>query len=135
MSNPERERTTKLLSAFINFVKFTEQYCDPFLKDLRERSDAIIIQRDNMAEQLSDVKEKIDEIKYVIRSSFVSLSSIRSRSRIEKEKPVLEKLNAENAALTNIMFATKDAQGKAVRDVEQYKAERNAILKRKVSFV
>jgi kinetochore protein Nuf2 len=31
-----------------------------------------------------------------------------------------------------MMFATKDAQGKAVRDVEQYKTERNAILKRKV---
>lgn len=116
-------------------MKFTEQYCDPFLKDLRERSDAIIIQRDNIAEQLSDVKEKIDEIKYVIRSSFIYLSSIFFRSRIEKEKPVLEKLNAENAALTNTMFATKDAQGKAVRDVEQYKAERNAILKRKVSFL
>lgn len=30
------------------------------------------------------------------------------------------------------MFATKDAQGKAVRDVEQYKSERNALMKRKV---
>lgn len=32
------------------------------------------------------------------------------------------------------MFATKDAQGKAVRDVELYKSERNALLKRKVSL-
>jgi len=61
--SPERERTTILLSAFINFVKFTEQYCDSFLKDLRERSDALIIQRDDAAEQLKEIQERIDEIK------------------------------------------------------------------------
>lgn len=63
--SPERERTIILLSAFINFVKFTEQYCDVFLKDLRERSDALIIQRDDAAEQLNEIKQKFDELKYV----------------------------------------------------------------------
>jgi kinetochore protein Nuf2 len=63
--SPERERTIVLLSAFINFVKFTEQYCDAFLKDLRERSDTLIIQRDDAADQLNEIKQKFDELKYV----------------------------------------------------------------------
>lgn len=63
ISNPERERTIILFSAFINFVKFTEQYCDAFLKDLRERSDTLIVQRDNVGDQAREIQEKIDEIK------------------------------------------------------------------------
>lgn len=113
-------------------MKFTEQYCDSFLKDLRERSDAINVQRDNMVEQIREVKEKIDEIKYVISFSRFFISTC-FRARIEQEKPLLEKLNTENTALTNTMFATKSAQGRAVHDVEQYKAERNILLKKKVS--
>jgi kinetochore protein Nuf2 len=61
--SPDRERTNLLLSAFINFVKFTEQYCDTFLKDLRERSDALIVQRDNIADQLNETEAKFNELK------------------------------------------------------------------------
>lgn len=53
-------------------------------------------------------------------------------SRIAKDKPVCDQLNTENATLTSAMFTTKDAQGKAIRDVEQYKADRNELLNRKV---
>ncbi|KAJ3517795.1 hypothetical protein NLJ89_g283 [Agrocybe chaxingu] len=113
--NPERERTIVLLSAFINFVKFTEQFCDPFLKDLRERSNSLIAQRDNIQDQLNEIQRKLDELK----------------GRIVQDKPICEQLNAENTSITNTMFMTKDAQAKAVRDVEQYKTERNALMKRK----
>lgn len=61
--SPERDRTIVLLSAFINFVKFIEQYCDPFLKDLRERSDALIVRRDDVADQLREVQQKFEELK------------------------------------------------------------------------
>lgn len=62
--NPERERTLILLSAFINFVKFTEQYCNAFVKDLRDRSEAIIIERDQVNEQLNEIQHKIEALKY-----------------------------------------------------------------------
>ena len=60
--NPERERTLMLLSAFINFVKFTEQYCDAFLKDLRDRSDTLIVRRDDVTSRLKEIQEKVDEL-------------------------------------------------------------------------
>ncbi|KAF8906040.1 Nuf2 family-domain-containing protein [Gymnopilus junonius] len=112
---PERERTSVLLSAFINFVKFTEQYCDEFLKDLRERSDALTVQRSTIHEQLDDIQAKFDDL----------------NARIAKDKPICEKLNEENTTLTSTMFLTKDAQAKAVRDVEQFKTDRNELMNRK----
>jgi kinetochore protein Nuf2 len=62
--SPDRERTLILLSAFINFVKFTEQYCNAFVKELRSRSDAIIVERDQVSEQLSEIRRSIDGMKY-----------------------------------------------------------------------
>lgn len=55
------------------------------------------------------------------------------RSRTAKDKPICDQLNGENATLTGIMFTTKDAQEKAVRDVEQYKTDRSALVHRKVT--
>ncbi|KAF9532402.1 Nuf2 family-domain-containing protein [Crepidotus variabilis] len=115
LHNPERERTIILLSAFINFVKFAEQYCDEFLKELRQRSDSLIVQRDDVGEQIQEIQEKLDEI----------------RARIDKEKPILEKLNAESTTLTNTMFATKDAQKKVAHVADLLKDERSTLQKRK----
>lgn len=60
--SPERERTLILLSAFINFVKFTEQYCDAFLKDLKDKSDALIVRREDVTVELNEIQDKIDEL-------------------------------------------------------------------------
>jgi kinetochore protein Nuf2 len=63
--SPDRERTLILLSAFINFVKFTEQYCNAFVKELRNRSDSIVIERDQLTEQLTEIRRITDVMKYV----------------------------------------------------------------------
>lgn len=57
--SPEKERTLILLSAFINFVKFTEQYCNAFVKGIRDRSAAIITQRAQVSEQLIELEQSI----------------------------------------------------------------------------
>lgn len=69
ISHPSRERTLLLLSAFINFVKFTEQLCEPFVRGLRERSEVLLTERDQVTEQLSALQQKIDATKYVLSSS------------------------------------------------------------------
>ena len=60
--SPERDRTLMLLSAFINFVKFTEQYCDAFLKDLRDSSDTLIVRREDITARLKEIQDKVDEL-------------------------------------------------------------------------
>lgn len=54
------------------------------------------------------------------------------RAKVVQDKPICEQLETENFALKNTMLLTKDAQTKAVQDVEQYKTERNSLMKRKV---
>ena len=66
ISSPERERTLILLSAFINFVKFTEQYCNSFVKDLTDRSSALIVERDQISQQLTEVEQSIEEMRCVL---------------------------------------------------------------------
>lgn len=63
---PEKARTLILLSAFINFVKFTEQFCDLFVKNLREHSEKILVEREDMVEELAKVQREIDSIKSVL---------------------------------------------------------------------
>jgi kinetochore protein Nuf2 len=60
--SPEKERTINLLSAFINFIKFTEQYCDAFLKDLRDRSNTLIVRREDVTARLNEIQNKVDEL-------------------------------------------------------------------------
>ncbi|KAG5643896.1 hypothetical protein DXG03_009467 [Asterophora parasitica] len=113
--NPERERTLILLSAFINFVKFTEQYCNAFVKDLQDRSEATIVERDHASEQLGEVERSIDAIK----------------AKIAEDEPRCEQLRSDNSALRAKMIATKEFQTVAVQEVEKLKAEKNALVKRK----
>lgn len=54
------------------------------------------------------------------------------RTRITKDKPIAEQLNAENSKLTTAMFQTKDAQAAASREVELCRTERSKLQKRKV---
>ncbi|GLB35199.1 putative nuf2 family protein [Lyophyllum shimeji] len=113
--HPERERTLLLLSAFINFVKFTEQYCNAFVKDLRDRSEAIIIERDEVSQQLAEIEQSIAAMK----------------AKIAEDEPRCEQLRNDNNALRAKMIATKEFQTAAVQEVEKLKAEKNALVKRK----
>ncbi|KAF8350920.1 Nuf2 family-domain-containing protein [Amanita rubescens] len=113
--SPERERTLNLLSGFINFVKFTEQYCSPFVLELRGRSDALLVDKKLVYEQLLEVRQKLDELK----------------AKIAEDEPICEKLRSENNALRAKMFATKEFQTAAVQEVEKLKSEKNALIKRR----
>ena len=63
MVYPERERTIDLLSAFITFIKFTEQWCNPFIKELRDKSVAVITEREQAVLELAEMQEKIKKLK------------------------------------------------------------------------
>ncbi|KAG6878753.1 hypothetical protein C0993_008052 [Termitomyces sp. T159_Od127] len=114
--SPEKERTLILLSAFINFIKFTEQYCNAFVKGLRDRSEAIIVDRAQVSEQLIELEQKIGALK----------------AKIAEDEPRCEELRNVNHALRAKMIATKEFQTAAVQEVEKLKAEKNALVKRKV---
>ncbi|KAJ6606657.1 Nuf2 family-domain-containing protein [Mycena vulgaris] len=115
IQSPERERTLYILSAFINFVKFTEQFCEPFVKKLRDRSDEIVAERDRVSRRLTDITQEIDTMK----------------ARMAEDEPRCEQLRTENDTLRARMFATKEYQVAAVQEVEHLKAEKTALVERK----
>jgi kinetochore protein Nuf2 len=51
------------LSAFINFIKFKEQWCDPFVKDLRDKASAAIVEREQVALELEEIRVRIKVLK------------------------------------------------------------------------
>ncbi|KAJ6500334.1 Nuf2 family-domain-containing protein [Mycena sanguinolenta] len=115
IQSPERERTLHLLSAFINFVKFTEQFCEPFVKKLRDRSDEIIAERDKVSRRLAGITQEIDAVK----------------AKMAEDEPRCEQLREEHAALRAKLFATKEAQMAVVQEVENLKAEKTTLIGRK----
>ncbi|PBK96524.1 hypothetical protein ARMGADRAFT_924205 [Armillaria gallica] len=112
---PTRERTIRLLSAFINFVKFTEQDSNPFAKAIRERSDGILVERDKVAEQLSLVKRKTATI----------------RAKMAEDEPRCEQLRIENFELKGRLRASKEIQTIGLQELEKLKSEKSALLKRR----
>lgn len=112
---PTRERTIRLLSAFINFVKFTEQDSNSFAKAIRERSDGILLERDTIAEQLSLVKRKTATI----------------QAKMAEDEPRCEQLRIENFELTGRLRASKEIQIIGLKEWEKLKAEKVALLKRR----
>ncbi|KIL69534.1 hypothetical protein M378DRAFT_175727 [Amanita muscaria Koide BX008] len=113
--NPHRERTLKILSGFINFVKFVEQFCSPFTQELKDSSSALLVEKTHISDRLSEIQQKLDVLK----------------ARIAEEEPICERLRTENFALRAKMITTKEFQTAAVQEVEKLKAEKNGFIKRR----
>lgn len=65
LSQPEAERTTNVLSGFINFIRFIEQECEDYVKNTREKSDTFHDERRGIEEKIQVMTKKIEEMKYV----------------------------------------------------------------------
>lgn len=65
LSSPDPERTRGHLSAFINFVKFSEQRAE-FITGLREKSGRVNEEREKAVQALRAAEKEVAAIKYVI---------------------------------------------------------------------
>ncbi|KAJ7582459.1 hypothetical protein C8J56DRAFT_1167567 [Mycena floridula] len=115
LSSPTRERTLNLLAAFINFVKFTEQICEPVVRQLRESSEKALVEKEQVAQQLQELQHKIQTLK----------------AKMAEDEPKCAVLRQENTTLRARMVATKDIQVSTVSEVEKFKAEKRALLAKK----
>ncbi|KAI0060855.1 hypothetical protein BV25DRAFT_1827411 [Artomyces pyxidatus] len=114
---PTPERTRLILSAFINFVKFSEE-CLPMVMSLRDRSTALVQERDQVVDELGRVQAQLARLK---------------ATRADDE-PRCEELRTENAAITAQLIATKDIQTILLKDIEALKSEKATLNQRKESL-
>ncbi|KAJ4480499.1 Nuf2 family-domain-containing protein [Lentinula edodes] len=115
ISKPTKERTLLLLSAFINFVKFTEQLCNPFVNELVNRSNALLVDRDQVSSKLAQTQKQIQELK----------------AKRDKDEPICQELRAKNKELGDLVLQTKAAQQPIVQEAALLKEEKTRLMERK----
>ncbi|KAI1790724.1 Nuf2 family-domain-containing protein [Ganoderma leucocontextum] len=111
---PDPDRTRSIFSAFINFIKFSEQ-SEAFINRLREQSTAVIRERQVVTEEVQDLQEKMEGFKI---------------KRAEDE-PKCEALRQENTALMEQVITYKEKQMGFLQDVEGLKQEKAALVAEK----
>ncbi|EGO21650.1 hypothetical protein SERLADRAFT_410230 [Serpula lacrymans var. lacrymans S7.9] len=111
---PDPERTRFILSAFINFVKFSEQ-CTPYISALREKSATLIEEREQVAQEVVHIQRELAAI----------------TAKRAKNEPKCDEIRQENAAITAHLMATKEVQTSVVKDIETLKIEKSAVIHRK----
>ncbi|KAH9951445.1 Nuf2 family-domain-containing protein [Amylocystis lapponica] len=111
---PDPERTRSIFSAFINFVKFSEQ-CEPFITRLRGHSAAVIQEREKVAQRLAEARQRVAYIK----------------AKRSEDEPRCDSLRQENIAMTEQLIAYKDTQLALLKDVDTLKQEKEVLVKNK----
>ncbi|KAF9066875.1 Nuf2 family-domain-containing protein [Rhodocollybia butyracea] len=116
---PTKDRVILLLSAFINFVKFTEQLCEEAVRKLSAHSEAILTERDQAAKDLHEVEGKIRQLK----------------AKIAEDEPLCEELRAKNNALGLQMMQKKGQQEREQTEFAKLKEEKRELSERKKSII
>ncbi|EIW87189.1 hypothetical protein CONPUDRAFT_161784 [Coniophora puteana RWD-64-598 SS2] len=114
MAYPDAERTRFILSAFINFVKFTEQ-CEPFVANLRQRAEQVVDEREAAASARAQIEGRLNALK----------------AKRAEDEPRVDALRRENGHLTAHLLATKETTKAISKDIEALKVEKAAVLARK----
>ncbi|KAI0303431.1 Nuf2 family-domain-containing protein [Multifurca ochricompacta] len=111
---PTSERTRLILSAFINFVKFSEQ-CMPFVAKLRGKAADLIQERESVAHERARLESQLAKLK----------------AKRAEDEPRLDGIRKENASITSQLIAYKDTQTRLLKDIESLKAEKSTLVQRK----
>ncbi|KAH9857774.1 Nuf2 family-domain-containing protein [Lenzites betulinus] len=115
---PEPDRTRAVFSAFINFIKFTEQ-SEAFIHRLRNQSTAVVKERQAVLEETEDLEQKMSEFKV----------------KREEDEPKCEALRLENVALMEQVISYKDRQMGLLQDIESSKQQKAGLVAEKEKVV
>ncbi|KAI9508472.1 Nuf2 family-domain-containing protein [Russula earlei] len=111
---PTTERTRLILSAFINFVKFSEQSL-PFVTNLRGKAADLIQERESVTHECARLEAQLVQLK----------------AKRAEDEPRLDGIRQENVSITSQLIAYKETQTSLLRDIESLKVEKSALVQRK----
>ncbi|KAH9977227.1 Nuf2 family-domain-containing protein [Lactifluus volemus] len=114
---PTAERTRLILSAFINFVKFSEQSLSLVTK-LRGKAADLIQDRESTAHERARLEEQLAQLK----------------AKLAEDEPRLDDIRQENASITSQLIAYKETQTRLLEDIGSLKAEKAGLVQRKESI-
>jgi chromosome segregation ATPase len=96
-------------------MRFNQQRA-AFVQTTREKSNALIEEREQVSRDLAEEQEKIAAMK----------------AKQQADEPKCEQLRQENGALTEQMIAIKEVQGQTAAEAEDLRNHKHDLLKRKV---
>ncbi|KAH8988370.1 Nuf2 family-domain-containing protein [Lactarius akahatsu] len=111
---PTSQRTRIILSAMINFIKFSEQ-CTPVVQKVRKK-----------AEDLSQEGESMMRERARLETQTAQLQEKR-----KADEPRVKALDKENETLNTELLAQRDLQLTLLQEIETLKAERAALVQKK----
>ncbi|KAI0688744.1 Nuf2 family-domain-containing protein [Cytidiella melzeri] len=114
LSFPDPDRTRGHLSAFINFVKFSEQRAD-FLMGLREKS--------------AHVKEEREKVVYALRAAEKEVATIKAK--LAEDEPRCEQLRKQKEELKQSLLKYRDLQAEYIEAAKALKSDRASLIQRK----
>ncbi|KDQ60560.1 hypothetical protein JAAARDRAFT_553066 [Jaapia argillacea MUCL 33604] len=115
---PEPERTRDNLSAFVNFVKFSEQ-CSQFLNGARSKDGEVMQERESLALRIQERRSKLDALK----------------AQRALDEPKCEELKRERADITAKLIQYKEFNTNQVKASEKLKAEKGDLLRRRENLI
>jgi kinetochore protein Nuf2 len=131
---PTTERTRLILSAFINFVKFSEQ-CMPFVTKLRGKAADLIQERESVSHERARLEAQLAQLKCVLCLCCRQPCLKRSfRAKRAEDEPRLDDIRQENASITSQLIAYKETQTRLLKDIEYLKAEKSSLVQKKVRY-
>ncbi|KAI0340715.1 hypothetical protein BDW22DRAFT_1360163 [Trametopsis cervina] len=114
LSSPDPERTRGHLSAFINFVKFSEQRAD-FIIGLRDKSSRVNDEREKVIASLQTAEREVNAIK----------------AKLAEDEPRCEQLRQQKEELKQSLFRYRDLQMEHLEAVKTLKQERANLIQRR----
>ncbi|OSD02761.1 hypothetical protein PYCCODRAFT_1458867 [Trametes coccinea BRFM310] len=130
---PDPDRTRSIFSAFINFIKFSEQ-SEAFINRLRNQSATVIKERQAVIEETADLEQRMSEFKsgaFLLYTCNVTRLTRLNRVKRAEDEPKCEALRQENAALMEQVISYKDRQMGFLKEVESLKQEKAALVAEK----
>lgn len=114
---PTYARTHRILSAIINFGRFSEERYS-FIERVQQQGLKASEERDDLQQQIIDLRRKIDEHKQALKNN----------------EPICAQLVTENQAGTAKLRELYDEQNVVFQELEALKAERDALVMRKTGI-
>jgi kinetochore protein Nuf2 len=105
----------------------------PFVAKVSGKTADLIQERENVSDELSRLEAQLAQLKCDLCLPFPQSYLKRSyRAKRAEDEPRLHDIRQENASITSQLIAYKDTQGRLLKDVESLKAEKSALVQRKV---
>lgn len=131
--DPTFARTHKILSAIINFGRFSEERL-PFIERLQEQSIKANEEKAELEQRILDLKRKLADHKYVLHSATYSTFALYFgfRAQSKADEPICAQLAVENQTLSAKLRDLFEEQNALVQEADALKLDRDKLIARKV---